>query len=58
MSNRRHILDLISHVMRKIRSAADREQRFTLLENVQILTDVLKEVTTLETKLLMELDVE
>ena len=58
MSNRRHVLNLISHVMHKVRSAGDREQRFTLLENVQILTDILKEVTTFETKLLMELDVD
>ena len=58
MSNRGHVLDLIHSVMSRIRSAANREQRFTLLENVQILTDVLKEVTTFETKLLMELDVD
>ena len=58
MSNRRHVLNLISHVMHKVRGAGNREQRFTLLENVQILTDILKEVTTFETKLLMELDVD
>jgi hypothetical protein len=58
MTNRRHVLNLISHVMCKIRSAADREQRFTLLENVHILTDILKEVTAFETKLLMDLDVD
>jgi hypothetical protein len=58
MSNRRHILDLISCVMRKIKNAGGYEQRFTLLDNVQILTDILKEVTTFETKLLMELDVD
>ena len=58
MSNRRHVLDLIGHVMRKIKNAGDRDQRFTLLDNVQILTDVLKEVTTFETNLIMELDVD
>jgi len=44
--------------MHKVRSAGDREQRFTLLENVQILTDILKEVTTFETNLLVDLDVD
>lgn len=58
MSNRRHLLDLISCVMRKIKTAGGYEQRFILLDNVQILTDILKEVTTFETKLLMELDVD
>jgi hypothetical protein len=58
MSNRRHVLDLIRHVMCKIKNAGDREQRFALLDNVQLLTDILKEVTTFETNLLMELDVD
>jgi hypothetical protein len=58
MTNRRHVLNLISHVMSKIRTAADREQRFTLLENVQILTDILKDVTAFETSLLTDLDVD
>jgi len=58
MSNRRHVLNLISHVMCKIKNAGDREQRFALLDNVQLLTDILKEVTTFETNLLMELDVD
>jgi len=31
MTNRRHVLDLIRHVMGKIKNADDREQRFTLL---------------------------
>ena len=58
MSNRRHLLDLISCVMLKIKNAANREQRFTLLENVQILTDILKEITRYEQTLIMELDVD
>ena len=58
MTNRRHVLNLISHVMGKIRTAADREQRFTLLENVQILTDILKDVTAFESSLLADLDVD
>lgn len=58
MSNRRHVLDLIRHVMCKIKNAGDREQRFALLDNVQILTDILNEVTNFETNLIMELDVD
>ena len=58
MSNRRHVLDLIRHVMGKIKNADDREQRFTLLDNVQILTDILKEVTAFETAILADLDVD
>jgi hypothetical protein len=58
MSNRRHVLDLIRHVMAKIKNAGDREQRFTLLDNVQILTDILKEVTAFETAILADLDID
>ena len=58
MTNHLEVLDMIHGVMSRIRSATDREQRFTLLENVQILTDILKEVTTFETNLITELDVD
>ena len=58
MSNRRQILDLINCVMRKIKTSGGYEQRFILLDNVQILTDILNEVTTFETKLLMDMDVD
>jgi hypothetical protein len=58
MSNRRHVLNLISHIMHKIKNSASHEQRFALLDNVQLLTDILKEVTTFEANLLMELDVD
>ena len=58
MTNRRHVLDLIRHLMGKIKNADGREQRFDLLDNVQILTDILKEVTAFETSLLTDLDVD
>ena len=58
MTNRRHVLDLISRVMGEIRTAADRDQRFDLLEKVQILTDILKDVTAFEAALLTDLDID
>jgi hypothetical protein len=58
MTNRRVILDLIQCVMIRIKNADSREQRFTLLDNVQILTDILKEVTAFEASLLTDLDVD
>jgi ribosomal protein S8 len=58
MSNRLEVLDMIHGVMTRIRNAASREQRFNLLENAQILTDILQEVTMYENNLMMDLDVE
>lgn len=58
MSNRFQVLGMITRVMAKIKNAASREQRFDLLENAQILTDILQEVTQFENKLLMDLDVD
>jgi ribosomal protein S8 len=58
MTNRLEVLDMIHGVMSRIRNAASREQRFNLLENAQMLTDILKEVTMYEKSLLMDLDVD
>ena len=58
MTNRLEVLDMIHSVMSRIRSAANREQRFNLLENAQILADILQEVTMYEKGLLMDLDVD
>lgn len=58
MSNRPTVLNMIGAVMARIKNAASRDQRFDLLENVQILTDILKEVTTYEAALLAELEVD
>ena len=49
---------MIHGVMTRIKNAASRDQRFTLLENAQILTDILQEVTMYEKNLLMDLDVD
>ena len=58
MSNRFQVLSMIHVVMTRIKNAASREQRFTLLENAQILADILQEVTMYEKNLLMDLDVD
>ena len=58
MSNRLEVLDMIHGVMTRIRNAANREQRFNLLENAQILADILQEVTMYENTLIMDLDVD
>jgi hypothetical protein len=58
MSNRLEVLDMIHGVMTRIRTAANREQRFNLLENAQILADILQEVTMYENTLIMDLDVD
>jgi ribosomal protein S8 len=58
MSNRLEVLSMIHGVMTRIKNAASREQRFNLLENAQILTDILQEVTMYENNLMMDLDVD
>ena len=58
MSNRFQVLGMITRVMMKIKNSTNREQRFDLLENAQILTEILQEVTQFENKLLMDLDVD
>jgi ribosomal protein S8 len=58
MSNRLKVLSMIHNMMTQIKNAGSREQRFNLLENAQILSDILKEVTIYENSLLMNLDVD
>jgi hypothetical protein len=58
MTNRLEVLDMIHSVMSRIRSAANREQRFNLLENAQILADILKEVTQYEKSLITDLEID
>ena len=58
MTNRSQVLSMIHVVMTRIKNAASREQRFTLLDNAQILADILQEVTMYEKGLLMDLDVD
>jgi len=58
MSNRLIVMTMIHTLMTRIKNAPSREQRFNLLENAQILTDILQEVTMYEKSLLMDLDVD
>ena len=58
MTNRFQLLDMVHTVMTRIKNAASREQRFTLLDNAQILADILKEVTQYEQRLITDLDVD
>jgi hypothetical protein len=58
MTNRLDVLDMIHGVMTRVKRAVSRDQRFNLLENVQTLTVILKEVTMYEKSLLMDLDVD
>ena len=51
-------MTMIHTLMTRIKNASSREQRFNLLENAQILTDILQEVTMYEKSLLMDLDVD
>ena len=58
MSNRSQVLSMIHGVMTRIKNAVNREQRFNLLENAQILADILQEVTMYEKNLLTDLDID
>ena len=58
MSNRLSVMTMIHCVMTRIKNAPSREQRFNLLENAEILTDILQEVTMYEKSLLLDLDVD
>jgi hypothetical protein len=58
MSNRGYVLDLIQSVMRRMKNADSRDQRFTLLDNVQILADILQEVVQFEQSLLVDMDID
>lgn len=49
---------MIGAVMARIKNTGSREERFDLLDNVQILTDILKEVTTYEMALIADLEVD
>jgi hypothetical protein len=58
MTNRRLVLDMIGIVMWRMKHVGTRVERFLLLENIQLLTDILTDVTNFENSLIMELDVE
>jgi len=44
--------------MTRIKNSASRDERFDLLDNVQILSGILTEVTNFECNLMAELDVD
>ena len=58
MSPRQELLKTITKLMSKAKLAGSYEERFTHLENIAVLSDILKDVTTFEHSLLMELDVD
>jgi hypothetical protein len=49
---------MIGIVMWRMKHVGTRVERFLLLENIQLLTDILTDVTNFENSLIMELDVE
>jgi hypothetical protein len=58
MANRAHVLDIICKLMAKAKNSATRDERFTLLENVQILAVILEDVTQYEKSLITDLDID
>jgi hypothetical protein len=58
MTNRAHILDIICKFMAKAKNSVTHDERFTLIENVQILAVILEEVTQYEKSLLADLDID
>ena len=58
MSNRAHVLDIICKLMAMAKNSATRDERFTLLENVQILAVILEDVTQYEKSLITDLDID
>jgi hypothetical protein len=58
MFNRTHVLNIICSVIAKAKNSATCDERFILLENVQILSAILQEVTQYEQALIMDLDVD
>jgi hypothetical protein len=58
MTNRFVILSMLGRIMTRIKNSDCRDQRFTLLDNADILAGILQEVTIYENNLLMDLDVD
>ena len=58
MSNRAHLLEMIGHVMKRMKNSANREERFDLLDNAQVLAGILQEVVQFERSLVTDLDVD
>jgi hypothetical protein len=58
MSPRRELMKTITTLISKAKMSASYEERFTYLENIAVLSDILKDVTMFENGLFMELDVD
>ena len=58
MTNRAHILNIICKCMAKAKNSVTHDERFDLLENVQILAVILEEVTQYEKSLITDLDID
>ena len=58
MENRAQLLSMIHRTMVRIKNTASREERFDLLDNVQLLSDILMRVAQYEQSLIMDLDVD
>lgn len=58
MSGSSQVFGYIKNVSAKIHTAATRDERFDLLDNVSILMQVLQEVTLYERKLVTDLDID
>ena len=58
MTMRAQILGYIHKLHVNMRMAGTREKRFEILEDIAVLSDILKDVTAFETRLMAELDVD
>lgn len=58
MSNSSAVLKMIGVVMARIKNSASYDERFTLLDNVHVLSGILTNVTLYEQTLLADLDVD
>lgn len=58
MSNRASIMKYIHRETLKVKNIASRDERFELLENIELLTSVLETVVNFENKLISDLDVD
>jgi hypothetical protein len=58
MSNRQYILAIIPELATRIKNAASRDERFTHLDNVAMLGQILEDVVNFENSLITDLDVD
>ena len=58
MTMRAQILGCIHKLHCKVKMAETREKRFEILEDIAVLSDILKDVTAFEASLIADLDVD